>query len=134
LIVCLFAGDALAQFQGLGDLPGGSFQSFSTGVSADASTVVGSSDDGGDPGRSFIWTAGTGMQPLPADFDANAVDGSGAAVAGTGPALSLAGEGVRWTSEPEGTPTAATKPGSPGSCRLPSPRSGSAHRRSCSSA
>jgi probable HAF family extracellular repeat protein len=97
LILCLLASDAMAQFQGLGDLPGGSFRSFSTGASADGSTVVGFSDDGVSPGQSFIWTSTTGMQPLPNDFDANAVDGSGAAVAGTGPAVSLAGEAVRWT-------------------------------------
>jgi probable HAF family extracellular repeat protein len=90
------AGDASAQFQGLGDLPGGAERSIAAALSADGTTAVGSSDDSSGS-RSFIWTNATGMQPLPLDFDATGVDASGAAMGGTGPAPSIGGEAVRWT-------------------------------------
>jgi probable HAF family extracellular repeat protein len=74
------------QMIGLGDLPGGPFESIATGVSADGAVVVG-------PGRSFagsdawMWTEETGMFPLPglSDFNtgAAAVSGDGRVVGGT---------------------------------------------------
>ncbi|MFN9671471.1 MAG: hypothetical protein ACK552_02380, partial [Microcystis sp.] len=52
-----------ASFQGLGDLPGGSFSSEAYGVSANGSVVVGySSSSAGS--QAFRWTQGTGMVGL----------------------------------------------------------------------
>ena len=48
---------------GLGDLPGGPFESLAVGVSADGSTVLGSSERNGN-NQAFRWTAGTGMVEL----------------------------------------------------------------------
>ncbi len=54
-----------ASFQGLGDLPGGSFLSRAKGVSADGSVVVGAGNDTGATGtEAFRWTQGTGMVGL----------------------------------------------------------------------
>ena len=68
ILVCSFleAGQSQAlQFQGLGSLPGTTFQSIATGISADGSTVVGravtSIIDGTDTIEAFQWTAGQGM-------------------------------------------------------------------------
>jgi probable HAF family extracellular repeat protein len=47
-------------FQGLGDLPGGSFRSDAFSVSGDGSTVVGTSDIGGN-NEAFRWTQETGI-------------------------------------------------------------------------
>jgi hypothetical protein len=48
---------------GLGDLPGGRFQSFANAVTADVRTVVGSSES--DFGaEAFIWDAAHGMRRL----------------------------------------------------------------------
>jgi len=52
-----------ASFTGLGDLPGGSFQSFGTDISADGSTVVGSSNSA-NGAEAFAWTASGGMVGL----------------------------------------------------------------------
>ena len=52
-----------ARFQGLGDLPGGEFQSLAAGVSADGSVVVGTGrSDLGD--EAFRWTRAGGLQRL----------------------------------------------------------------------
>jgi probable HAF family extracellular repeat protein len=52
-----------ASFQGLGDLPGGVFESSAQSVSADGSVVVGSSmSESG--AHAFIWTGNTGMVSL----------------------------------------------------------------------
>lgn len=52
-----------ASFQGLGDLPGGIFESSAQSVNADGSVVVGSSmSDSG--AQAFIWTESTGMVSL----------------------------------------------------------------------
>ncbi|MCU7241850.1 MAG: PEP-CTERM sorting domain-containing protein [Microcystis aeruginosa WS75] len=54
-----------ASFQGLGDLPGGSFESSAYGVSANGSVVVGEGNDTGATGtEAFRWTQGTGMVGL----------------------------------------------------------------------
>lgn len=58
--------------QGLGDLPGGHFQSIAYGVSGDGRVVVGRANIEGVPGpfgggsapRAFIWTQQTGMRDL----------------------------------------------------------------------
>jgi probable HAF family extracellular repeat protein len=52
-------------FQGLGDLPGGIFQSMAFGVSADGSTAVGWSRTNANPhGEAFRWNAQDGIQSL----------------------------------------------------------------------
>src|SRR4051812_21909598 len=51
-----------ASLRGLGDLPGGSFDSRAFGISSDGRVVVGHSDAGGL--QAFRWTAETGMTPL----------------------------------------------------------------------
>lgn len=52
-----------ASFQGLGYLPGGSASSYASGVSADGSVVVGSSQSANGQ-EAFRWTQGTGMVGL----------------------------------------------------------------------
>ena len=65
VVVAAISSSALAggfTFQGLGDLPGGSFNSVSTGLSADGTVVVGTSNSAKGP-QAFCWTAagsGTG--------------------------------------------------------------------------
>jgi probable HAF family extracellular repeat protein len=67
VVAGLAASPALAQsFTGLGDLPGGTFDSEAWGVSADGSTVVGASIIAGNAlfgttFGAFRWTAATGM-------------------------------------------------------------------------
>ena len=69
-IVVLFFGSAPsvfatnASFQGLGDLPGGIFESNAYGVSADGSVVVGWSSSASGPEEAFRWTSGGGMVGL----------------------------------------------------------------------
>lgn len=55
---------AQASFVGIGDLPGGSYESAINSLSDDGSTVVGFSDDGSAFGGAFRWDAGTGIQPI----------------------------------------------------------------------
>ncbi len=66
LAVAACPSDARAQatFVGIGDLPGGSFESAINSVSDDGTTVVGFSDDGSAFGGAFRWTAETGIQPI----------------------------------------------------------------------
>jgi len=88
-------------FTGLGDLPGGSYESNAWGVSGDGSVVVGHSvTTSGN--EAFVWTLGGGMvgigDPLvfPIRTEANAVSDDGLVVVGLGE--SAAGhEGFRWT-------------------------------------
>ena len=64
-------------FQGIGDLPGGEFQSYGFAVSADGSTVVGTSRSAfGD--EAFRWTRAGGMQPLGGLESPNGLFNSGA--------------------------------------------------------
>ncbi|MEX0676189.1 MAG: PEP-CTERM sorting domain-containing protein, partial [Pirellulales bacterium] len=72
-------------FQGLGDLPGGTFSSSGVAISADASTVVGSSisASGSTP---FRWTESGGMVAVPsldATFSPTDISGDGSVVVGT---------------------------------------------------
>lgn len=58
---------AQASFQGLGDLPGGRFNSFATAISDDGLIVVGGSESDKGPetfDEAFIWTASDGMVGL----------------------------------------------------------------------
>ncbi|MCL5281834.1 MAG: hypothetical protein M1376_18205 [Planctomycetes bacterium] len=57
----VFAGPAT--FQGLGDLPGGYFDSYAAGISADGSVVVGSSSSAAGS-EAFRWTQAGGMVGL----------------------------------------------------------------------
>ncbi len=89
--ICVWAGSsALAHqafFTGLGDLPGGSFESWAYGVSADGSTVVGVSYSA-QGSEAFRWTEATGMLglgDLPGDgfiSEARGVSADGSVVVG----------------------------------------------------
>ncbi len=70
-----FKWDEVNGMVGLGDLPGGSFSSDATGITADGTFIVGSSDVGLDFGSNrllnfdrnsiaFIWDEANGMRPL----------------------------------------------------------------------
>jgi probable HAF family extracellular repeat protein len=86
---------------GLGDLPGGTFNSGASGVSGDGSVVVGSAVSSSGP-EAFRWTAGGGMQGLGdlsgGDFQssASAINGDGSVIVGFGAAAS-GPQAFRWT-------------------------------------
>ena len=91
-IAALLPGVAHAtapSFQGLGDLPGGIFDSRAFGVSADGSVVVGESSSASGT-EAFRWTSGggiAGLGDLPGggfSSRANAVSGDGSVVVGLG--------------------------------------------------
>ena len=90
--------------QGLGDLPGGRFQSQATDVSGDGSIVVGSGYHSNGEEQAFMWNTKDGMQPLP-DLPggalyctASGVSRDGTTIVGAG--YSAAGsEAVLWTQE-----------------------------------
>jgi probable HAF family extracellular repeat protein len=92
-----------AFFQGLGDLPGGGFESFGNGVSADGSVVVGFSSAPGGQYEAFRWTPSTGMVGLgllPGDsYDSRAygVSGDGSVIVGASYFNNGAQEAFRWT-------------------------------------
>ena len=97
-----FAG-TVPSFQGLGDLPGGSFSSYANGVSADGSVVVGLSNSVSGQ-EAFRWTSGGGMVGLGGltggNFNSLAfgVSADGSVVVGY--SVSASGtEAFRWTSE-----------------------------------
>ena len=92
---------ATAYFQGLGDLPGGEFDSYPGGISADGSVVVGGSTSAS--GReAFYWTLETGMVGLGdlagGDFSSGAsmVSGDGSVIIGRGSTAS-GKVPLRWT-------------------------------------
>ena len=78
------------EFHGLGDLPGGQFESHAFGVSADGTTVVGHSFSANGDKEAFRWTKTDGMlglgdlQTLRADSRANATSRDGTVVVGSG--------------------------------------------------
>jgi len=80
----LLGGTAAATplFQGLGDLPGGAFESVANDLSVDGTAVVGRSE-GADGDEAFLWSRATGMGSL-GPGEAFAVSGAGGAVAGRG--------------------------------------------------
>jgi probable HAF family extracellular repeat protein len=88
-----------ASFTGVGDLPGGIFQSSANGVSADGSTVVGASTSTNGT-EAFEWTSGLGMVglgDLPGMFfrsTASAASDDGSVVVGSG--TSTVNEPVIW--------------------------------------
>jgi uncharacterized membrane protein len=71
-----------ASFQGLGDLPGGPFESQAYAVSADGSTVVGWSRTGDNfpYGAAFRWTQAAGIVGWRPGSSAKAVSGDGSMV------------------------------------------------------
>ncbi len=89
-----------ASFQGLGDLPGGDFGSYSRGLTADGSTVIGASDVGEMFFHAFRWTQAEGIDCLRdrsgacVDFIVGGISGDGSVVIGFIP---LGGLGLRWT-------------------------------------
>ena len=116
-----------ASFQGLGDLPSGDFASFANDVSADGSTVVGSSFIIGeyevccgefireDAAEAFRWTQEGGIQGLGdlpgGGFFSNAggVSADGSIVVGSSDSFGFRDKPFRWTQESgiellEGTP------------------------------
>ncbi len=103
LLLGLAAPAWAASWQGLGDLPGGSFFSLASAVSSDGSVVVGWSDSASGV-EAFRWTSGGGMVGL-GDLaggifqsDAHGVSSDGSVVVG-GSWSSLSGdEAFRWTS------------------------------------
>lgn len=52
-------------FQGIGDLPGGLYRSFSRGISGDGLIITGNSVNQSGAQQAFRWNAQTGMVPLP---------------------------------------------------------------------
>jgi probable HAF family extracellular repeat protein len=105
---------------GLGDLPGGVYESAAEGVSADGSVVVGGANSGSatlSVAEAFRWTAAAGMiglGDLPGDgFSSRAQDvsGDGTIVAGSGN-RTQAPEGFLWT-EAGGMVGLGGVPGSP---------------------
>ncbi|HYQ91503.1 MAG TPA: hypothetical protein VES89_05350, partial [Candidatus Competibacteraceae bacterium] len=85
----------------LGDLPGGSFTSQANGVSADGSTVVGSSSSTQGT-EAFSWRAGTGMLglgDLPGgtfSSTARAVSANGSVIVGSG-STALGTKAFKWS-------------------------------------
>ncbi len=94
--------ELLTTMQPLGDLPGGSFGSYPSGVSADGSTVVGYSVSG-NGAEAFVWSAATGeMRPLgalPGEYYgsyATGVTADGSTVVGHSLSYNVQ-EAVTWT-------------------------------------
>jgi RNA polymerase sigma factor (sigma-70 family) len=91
----------LAMFRGLGDLPGGEFASYASGLSADGTVVVGMSISSNGQ-EAFRWTLTNGMVglgDLPGGIvssRAAGVSADGTAVAGTSSSAS-GPEAFRWT-------------------------------------
>jgi probable HAF family extracellular repeat protein len=85
-------------FEGLGDLPGGDFQSSAADVSADGSVVVGASRSAARS-EAFRWTAGDGMAALGGEArTARAVSADGSVVVGSlWSGNNAIGSAYRWT-------------------------------------
>jgi probable HAF family extracellular repeat protein len=83
-------------------LPGGDTFSFAAAISADGSTVVGSSSSAGNFTEAFYWTADeglVGLGDLPGDYSysqANAVSADGSVIVG-GSRSAQGNEAFRWT-------------------------------------
>lgn len=90
-------------FQGLGDLPGGGFNSEATGVSGNGTVVVGSGNINDNTGTAFRWTTATGMVDLgdlPGGITSSrgfGVSADGSTALGVGRSES-GGLAFRWTS------------------------------------
>ena len=100
VLLSFSASVSAATLTPLGDLPGGIFDSFAAGVSADGATVVGR----GNGNEAFLWTAGGGMVGLGdlpgGEFSsiARGVSADGATVVGQGSSV-IGQEAFLWTSQ-----------------------------------
>jgi probable HAF family extracellular repeat protein len=97
-----FRWTATGGMVGLGDLPGGVYQSWGFGVSDDGAVVVGTSlSESGN--EAFRWDRSTGMVALgdlpDGDFDSRARDASadGSVIVGCGSSALATNEAFRWT-------------------------------------
>jgi probable HAF family extracellular repeat protein len=83
-------------FLGLGDLPGGTFDSRAFGVSADGSVVVGSTGDapGAASAQAFRWTRDTSMVGLGEPSSAYDISADGSVIVGQ-----WGSQAFRWTQE-----------------------------------
>jgi uncharacterized membrane protein len=105
LAICVGLSDyanAAPSFQGIGDLPGGTFNSEATYISPDGNTVLGNSQTGAG-GVKFIWTAPGGMTELSlfpdGDFSSGfpvAITDDHSVIVGSGQS-SFGTEAFRWT-------------------------------------
>ena len=92
-----------ASLIGLGDLPGGDFDSGAQAISADGSVVVGVSYSSSGP-EAFRWTSTTGMTglgDLPGGVfgsDATAASSDGSVIVGEGNAIPSSADAFLWTS------------------------------------
>lgn len=91
-----------AFFYGLGDLPGGNYESAAYAISGNGKVVVGSSSSAtSDREQAFVWTAGGGMQPLEYTGNnrtsANAVSYDGSTIVGWSGYLSSTPRAIEWT-------------------------------------
>ena len=78
-----------ATFQGLGDLPGPSFNSEANAVSGDGSVVVGRANNAAGLFEAFRWTSADGIQGIGSPFASDAALGistDGSVIAGQGAA------------------------------------------------
>lgn len=97
-----------ASFQGLGDLPGGTFSSRATGVASDGSAIVGRSNDGAESGVIWLRQAdGTWSAPMPlprlaggSSAEARAVIFDGAVAFGDANTSAGFRQPVVWTTTP----------------------------------
>ncbi len=98
VVAAVSAGQPFS-FRGLGDLPGGDFGSWGPALPADASTVIGQSDDG-EGFQTFRWTQAEGIDCLRnlseacVDWSTTGISGDGSVVIGFFP---IGGLGLRWT-------------------------------------
>lgn len=88
-----------ASFQGLGDLPGGDYDSKANDVSSDGSVVVGTGVSASGPAEAFRWAEATGMVGLGGvgfsnDSMAHGVSADGSVVVGVS-----VSEAFRWTQD-----------------------------------
>lgn len=104
LLTTVLNRDAVgASFQGLGDLPGGSFSSEALGISANGMTIVGRSTSASGT-EAFRWTLGGGMMGLGSisgpvfSSEAWGVSNDGNAIVGTAAGAGAFWQPFRWTS------------------------------------
>jgi probable HAF family extracellular repeat protein len=88
---CAEVNAATPFFMGLGDLPGGTFYSSATGVSADGTVVVGTAS-AASGNQAFRWTLSSGMVGLGGTSTAADVSANGSVIVGQ-----RGSEAFRWT-------------------------------------
>ncbi len=115
LAASAFAGTACAaSFTGLGDLPGGRFDSKAYGISGDGSVVVGTGAGASGVSEAFRWTAATGMVSLDTGsdgtrfFSAEAVSADGGTAVGRVRSMWDEASGTNYLSALDGVPASAS--------------------------